>query len=84
MDEQFKEKISKIYKTIFIERIRDLFNDFSDVNRRCASSKDSEYGFNNPDSKIVKAVMFVYSMESKFYSGLNKACREFDQKSQEE
>ena len=32
----------------------------------------------NPNHKIVKHLMYIYSMESFIYADLNKACREKD------
>ena len=32
----------------------------------------------DPDHKIVKHLMYIYSMESFIYADLNKACREKD------
>lgn len=50
--------------------------EFSDIDRPFEETDDEEYGLNNPGSKAVCLVMWLYSIEPPFYAYVNKAFRD--------
>ena len=51
---------------------------FTNIDTPIEWSKDPELGYENPHSKIVFLVLFLYSIEPPLYFALNDACRKKD------
>ena len=73
------KKITNTYKKFF-KQLQDKVK-FSDLNKPLERSHDKEFGVENPYSKAVCFLMYLYSMEvgdPTLYAELNKAVRSSD------